>query len=217
MNDTLEFLARRFGLDLSHKSPLIISECNRTIMAQTLNELGFKVGAEIGVAQGDHSKMLCDSIPGLKLYCVDVWERYPGFREYTDRIGRYYEQAQAKLAPYNVVIVKKFSMEAVKDFADGSLDFVYIDAAHDFKNVVDDVCEWSKKVRIGGMVFGHDYKGHSKGPYVRDVKWAVQAYVYAKGIRPWFVLANGIKDPTFGNDVPGWMFVRQEGDQVCNV
>jgi hypothetical protein len=169
---------------------------------------------EVGVAQGDHAKMLCDQNPGVKLYCVDVWEKYPGFREYTDRITKYFEEAKEKLKPYDTVIVKKFSMDAVKDFADGSLDFVYIDAAHDFKNVTDDVCEWAKKVRIGGIVFGHDYKEQSKGPYVRDVKYVIQAYCYAKSIRPWFVLKNGIKDEVFGWDNPGWLFVRQEGDKL---
>lgn len=214
MNDTLEFIAKKFSLDINQKPPIEILNVNRTIIAQTLAELNFKVGVEVGVAQGDHAKMLCDQNPGVKLYCVDVWEKYPGFREYTDRITKYFEEAKEKLKPYDTVIVKKFSMDAVKDFADGSLDFVYIDAAHDFKNVTDDVCEWAKKVRIGGIVFGHDYKEQSKGPYVRDVKYVIQAYCYAKSIRPWFVLKNGIKDEVFGWDNPGWLFVRQEGDKL---
>lgn len=44
------------------------------------------------------------------------------------------------------------------------------------------VCEWAKKVRVGGIVFGHDYKGHSKRPYVREVKYVIPSYCYAKGV-----------------------------------
>jgi len=211
---TLDYLVKKFNLDISPKPPIEIHNINRTIMAETLNELNFKVGAEVGVAQGNHALMLCQKNPGVKLYCVDIWERYAGFGEYTDRIHKYFLEAQEKLKAYDTIIVKKLSMDAVKDFADNSLDFVYIDAAHDFKNVTDDVCEWAKKVRVGGIVFGHDYKSQSKRPYVRDVKYVIPSYCYAKGIRPWFVLKSDIKDPVFGPDNPGWMFVRQETDRL---
>jgi len=48
-------------------------------------------------------------------------------------------------------------MDAVGDVADESLDFVFIDADHKYVSVCDDIREWSKKVRIGGIVSGHDY------------------------------------------------------------
>jgi predicted O-methyltransferase YrrM len=142
--DTLEYITQKFDLNLNQKSPIEILKINRTIMAQTLNELGFRVGAEIGVAQGNHSKLLCENIPRLHLYCIDIWEKYPGYNEYTDRIDRYYLEAKNKLANYDCSFIKKFSMDAAKDFENYSLDFVYIDGAHDLKNVVDDLCIWTK-------------------------------------------------------------------------
>ena len=107
-------------------------------------------------------------------------------------------------------------MDAVQDFDDASLDFVYIDGAHDFKNVADDVSEWTKKVKIGGIVFGHDYKRSrdTGGKYPVDVKDVVQAYTYSHKIDPWFILKNDIKDPKFGHDNPGWCFVRQKNDRA---
>ncbi len=215
MNSTLEYLARKYELDLSPKPPIAIEQTNRTIMAQTLAELGFTVGAEIGVAQGHHSLVLCQNIPGLHLYAVDVWEPYDGYYEYQDRITRYHQEAIERLAGYNVTYVQKYSMDAVKDFADGSLDFVYIDGAHDFRNVVDDLCEWSKKVKVGGIVYGHDYK-RRHDVYVIEVKDAVQAFCYTKGIRPWFVLGQpgNHVDGKFREGGQSWMFVRQEGDHV---
>jgi hypothetical protein len=213
--DITKFITEKFKPDIPKHMPIYINNINRTIMAETLAELNFNVGAEIGVAQGNHSLLLCEKNKNLHLYCIDVWEKYKGFNEYEDRIDRYFKEAKDKLTNYNVSFIKKFSMDAVKDFEDGSLDFVYIDGAHDFKNVADDICEWSKKVKIGGIVFGHDYKrGLSKGKYVRDVVDVVQAYCYAKKINPWFVLENKIRDEKFGWDNPAWLFVRQETDLV---
>ena len=212
--DTIEHLAKKFDLDLDKKSPIEITNVNRTIMAQTLGELNFKVGAEVGVAQGHHAKVLCENNPGVRLYMVDVWDHYDGYREYRDRIHKYHIEALERTAPFDAIPIKKFSMDAVKEFEDNSLDFVYIDGAHDFKNVAMDICEWSKKVRPGGIVFGHDYKrwlpGRSR--YIVHVKDVVQAFMYAHGIRPWFVLTNDIRDPLFGPDNPGWLYVRQKGD-----
>lgn len=214
--DAIEYLTNKFKLNTNIKPPIPIRGINRTIMARTLGELGLKVGAEIGVAQGDHAKTLCEENPGVKLYCIDVWNLYPGYNEYTDRIKRYYQEAQAKLAQYDTVFIKKFSMDALADIPDGSLDFVYIDGAHDFKNVAMDICEWTKKVKIGGVVFGHDYKRSrdTHGKYPVDVKDVVQAYTYSHSIDPWFVLTNDIRDPKFGRDNPGWLFVRQIKDRV---
>jgi predicted O-methyltransferase YrrM len=196
--------------------PVYIPNINRAIMAETLNELGFKIGLELGVAQGNHAKLLCEKIPGLKLFCVDIWERYKGYLEYTDRIDRYYQLAQEQLASFNCAFIKEFSMDAVKKFDDYSLDFVYIDGAHDFKSVALDLCEWSKKVRVGGIVFGHDFKRPASGSkYVVDVKDVVPAYCYAKKIKPWFVLGQtGHNDGEYKEGVQSWMFVRQGTDKL---
>jgi len=206
MNNTLEYIAKKYSLDLSPKPPICIVQTGRDDMARTLAELGFTIGAEIGVAQGIHSQILCEAIPNLHLYCIDVWEPYYGYNEYQDRITLYHKEALARLESYNCTFIKQMSMHAVQEFENGELDFVYIDGAHDFQNVVNDLCEWSKKVRIGGIVYGHDYnRKHDK--YIVEVKDAVQAFCYTKGIHPWFIL-----------DIPSrlggesWMYVRQETD-----
>ncbi|OGM04429.1 hypothetical protein A2129_01910 [Candidatus Woesebacteria bacterium GWC1_42_13] len=224
MNSTIEFIGKRFGVDVSGKSPIKLAKINRTIVAQMFSELGLKTGAEIGVAEGIYSKVLFDNIPGLKLYGIDIWNNYPGYTELADP-EKLYTDAQERLKPYNCPLIKKFSMDAVKDFADGSLDFVFIDGGHDFKNVACDICEWSKKVRAGGVVFGHDYKFHqafvqkTPGHYARlrhaiEVKIVAEAYRDAKGISPWFEIYPEILDPNFGPDNPCWMFVRQESDAI---
>lgn len=216
MNSTLEYIYENLNPQQGRKMPDVIHDINRVTTAQALADLGFKVGAEVGVAQGNHAAILCENIPDLKLYCIDVWKRYKGYLEYTNRIVKYHHQALRVLAPYDCEFIKKFSMDAVTDFEDRSLDFVYIDAAHDFKNVACDIAEWSKKVRYGGIVFGHDYKRRRGGrhKYICHVKDVVQAYCYSHSISPWFVL-DIVQDEN-GKRVgdASWMFVRQEGDWV---
>lgn len=144
---------------------------NRTDLAKYFNKLGFRVGAEVGVLRGDYSVVLCKANPDLKLYCIDSWglneKRYAGYHQ------RMYEKAKYNLAPYNTKLIKKLSLEATADFADDSLDFVYIDANHKFDYVIEDIIEWTKKVRSGGIVAGHDYlKTSLPGP-----KDAVDTYL----------------------------------------
>lgn len=219
---TLKYILKKFNISYNDKIPMPIEihNINRTIMAKTLRELGFKEGVEVGVAEGHHAKVLCDGNPGVRLHCVDIWEKYSGYEEYPDP-KKCYRQARERLKPYNCVFIKKFSLDAVRNFADGSLDFAYIDSAHDFKSVAQDVSEWSKKVRVEGIVFGHDYKQHrsyldkrGKLRPIIDVRTVVRAFCEAKNIHPLFELTNDIRDETFGLDNPGWCFVRQKGDFI---
>lgn len=210
--NTLDYIVNKFGIDPTQKSPIEIHNVNRTIMAKTLGELRLNWGAEIGVAEGYHAEVLLKNNPHLRLNCIDAYKHYPGYDEY-ENLTQLMLGAVNLLADFNAtVFYKEYSMDALKNFKDNSLDFVYIDAGHDFKNVAMDICEWSKKVRVGGIVFGHDYKRTRKN--VVHVKDVVPAYMYAHGISPWFALTNDIKDPRFGHDNPGWMYVRQEGDRL---
>jgi len=53
--------------------------------------------------------------------------------------------------------IYKRSEEAGGEIEDGSLDFVYIDADHSYGFVKKDIEIWTKKVKSGGLVGGHDY------------------------------------------------------------
>jgi len=122
---------------------------DRIELAKHFAMLGFTTGAEIGVCQGRYSEILCRTNPKLKLLAVDDWRR--------NRTHKSCAVAYRRLAKLNVTIDRRSSMDAVVDVADESLDFVFIDADHKYTSVCNDIQEWSKKVRIGGIVSGHDY------------------------------------------------------------
>lgn len=121
---------------------------NRDELIQLFAELGFTCGAEIGVGQGMFSEFMHETIPGLRLLSIDIYGKGK---------ERYYNEAKKRLDKYRNLLLVASSMEVVKVIPDGCLDFVYIDADHTFNSVVCDIIEWSKKVRLGGIVSGHDY------------------------------------------------------------
>ena len=139
----------------------------RDTLAELFNDLGYKVGAEIGVQVGHYSRQLCKSVPGLKLKCIDPWMAYN--RVTQEQQDERYAMAVENLSPYNVEIIRKTSIDAVNDVADSSLDFVYIDGLHTFDSVMLDIIFWARKVRVGGIVSGHDYTTGYKMGIVHSV------------------------------------------------
>lgn len=190
--DTLDYILKKFNVSgvTRHNAPTQLP-ITREGLAELFNELGFISGAEIGVAEGYYSETLCKANPNLKLKCIDMWEHYPGYDDFGGfRLGAFYAEAKKRLASYNCELIKGMSMDVVGQFVDGSMDFVYIDAAHDFLNVTQDIAKWSKKVRRGGIVAGHDFKRDVNPNWEYQVKDVVPAWVYAHRIKPWFLTSK---------------------------
>ena len=139
--------------------------CRRTDLATLFKELGFTEGAEIGVDNGFYSEALCKLNPKLRLHCIDPWKVYSKYEDITDEkvFDKRFEHTKALLKPYNCNIIRKSSTGALKDFVPSSLDFVYIDGNHTYDYVMEDLIGWSKIVKKGGIIAGHDYKGRRKG------------------------------------------------------
>lgn len=138
---------------------MIGPKSDRKELATYFAELGFTKGAEIGVAWGRYSLILCNSIPKLTLICVDPWEVYKGNRRGGHQDHHSFNEVKARriLAGFDVTFCKGKSMEMVELVPDESLDFVFVDGNHDYEFVLEDITAWSKKVKKGGIVSGHDY------------------------------------------------------------
>lgn len=163
-------------------------------LAQWMGEWGFKEGAEVGVRAGKFSEVLCKAMPGLHLRCVDPWTTgdYRARMIGEEKQEAYYQECVERMSQYpNVDIIRKPSMEAVMDIPDESLDFVYIDGCHEFDFVMTDIIMWSRKVKVDGIIAGHDYYRFKKAGVVQ----AVDLYTQMHKIDEWFLTNE--KEPTF--------------------
>jgi hypothetical protein len=134
-----------------------------------------KIGAEIGVAGGQHIKTLMENtniekIYGIDPYITNSWDMHEIFSvdsEYGS-FDELYVEVHDMLSQFGdrVELVRKKSTEAAPDFQDGSLDFVFIDAIHDYENCFNDISFWHHRVRAGGYVMGHDWD-HGNFPGVQ--------------------------------------------------
>jgi len=135
---------------------------------ELFKERGYKIGAEIGVRMGEYSQILLENTPGIKLFCIDSWAPYSEVKS-NRKQDRYKRIALKRLVGLNPEIIQKLSLDALADFKNESLDFIYIDAANDYANVKADLEGWALKVKPGGFISGHDYFNHRNFGVVRAV------------------------------------------------
>ena len=145
-------------------------------------------GCEVGVHAGETSISLLKNLPDIKEYhAVDPWESY---ETYTGK--KYRKPGHKRLKTWPAVMenfisgTKPFvekvfmhrmtSVEAVYEFDDNFFDWIFIDANHDYPYIKENLEIWTPKVKVGGVVSGHDY-GNKKWP---GIKKAVDEFVQKK-------------------------------------
>lgn len=193
-------------------NPFEIPNASRDDLPQFFVEMGYKVGAEIGVYKGAFSEKLCRV--GLKHYAVDPWKMYSDYlhNKGQDRLDFLHEHTQRVLNPYpTCTIVRKTSMEALEEFKDNSLDYVYIDSNHKFRYIAEDLAEWYKKVKPRGIISGHDYTyiESDTGKEIQDVAHVLKAYMASYKIPSLYVI--GSRDKVIGqrrDKWRSWMFIK---------
>lgn len=213
--DALVWLKTKYDLDLHQRRlPVEIPNANRETLARIFYCLGFSKGAEIGVERAKYSEVLLRENTLLHLTCVDAWQPYEGYRDHVSasKLNRFYDEAQQRLEPWKnrVTVVRAFSVDAAAQIPDRSLDFVYLDAAHDFASVAADLRAWAPKVRVGGIVAGHDYI-KAKLPSLMHVPQVIHGWTDAYEIAPWFVLGRQAKvEGELRDDGRSWFYVVPE-------
>jgi hypothetical protein len=134
-------------------------------------------GAEIGVWRGENAYGLMTYYKHLTMYLVDNYD--------PELVGK------GDLDPDDIEDAESDRYERLKDFVDLGrtvdiyepsdeayqyvphrlLDFVFIDACHDYNSVHRDIGFWMPKIRKGGIIAGHDF-----GEFFPGVEKAVTAF-----------------------------------------
>lgn len=151
----------------------------------------FGHGVEVGVQQGKYSDYLLDHWKCKQLISVDPWlEASPD--EYVDHANvpqeqqeKFFEMTRQRLVKHGQrsLIWRMTSAEAAEEIDDRSLDFVYIDARHDYVSVQEDLDLWFGKVKPGGIIAGHDYADTVHRGAIFGVKSAVDVFFAEKGLQ----------------------------------
>lgn len=129
---------------------------------------------EVGSWKGRSSVFMAVEIlnsgKSIKFDCVDTWEGSPTVEYHMadpDVVNNtLYQLFLNNIEPVKTIInpIKMTSVEASKLYQDNTLDFVFIDANHDYEYVKEDILHWLPKVKQGGILAGHDrdFDGVSK-------------------------------------------------------
>jgi predicted O-methyltransferase YrrM len=72
-------------------------------------------------------------------------------------------QLRANLGDKVTIHSPMSSVDASKLYADASLDFVMIDADHSYEGVRSDIDAWLPKLKVGGILAGHDFAHYFPG------------------------------------------------------
>lgn len=132
--------------------------------------------AEIGVWKGSFSEKILERKPA-RLFLIDPWKAMPEFGKADygklsqEEMDEIFNGVRSRFKG-NVEIIRKVSLDAVGDFRNNMLDFVYIDANYSYPFVLADLICWYHKVRKGGIISGDDYGigGWWKGGVRKAVK-----------------------------------------------
>lgn len=139
----------------------------RDIYERVVRELpdGARV-VEIGSWYGRSAAFLAVEIARsgkrIDFHCVDTWRGSvdsPWMAEHLNgatALPIFQDNMRRGGVADRIHVVSRSSVEAARDFADESLDFVMIDASHDFRSVRADVRAWYPKVKRGGLLAGDD-------------------------------------------------------------
>ena len=122
-----------------------------------------EVGTWLGRSASYMAVEIINSGKNIKFDCVDTWkgslnedlhQNNPLVKE-----DRLYDEFLKNIDPVRSVVnpVRLQSVEAANLYEDNSLDFVFIDASHDYENVKNDIAAWYPKIKNGGILAGHDY------------------------------------------------------------
>lgn len=179
---------------------------DREDLGDWLNSAGLLgVGVEVGTLCGEFARSILKKWRGKLLHCIDPWERQDPnvYREPVNDgdWGQAYKSCE-KLRddfPGRVNLIRGYSPGEAARFADGFLDFVYIDSRHDLEAITADLKAWYPKVKRRGLFGGHDFYVDTKWPANCEVKTAVVDFAERNGL---------IVHQTIAPGDAGWWFIK---------
>mgnify|MGYP003672244288 CR=1 FL=1 len=176
-------------MKLKEYEHLLDTDCwfNYADFYEWISQQDYKTFIEVGVWKG-HSIMYLAQLlklkedPSIEIYAVDLFDetyKYDGvnhgtteLRDQKKYLFEIYKHNMKRAGVEDIVKpLKGMSWEMADKFEDDSIDFVFLDAGHDYDECTKDLKAYWPKVKEGGILSGHDWKNLGCG-----VRKAVQDF-----------------------------------------
>lgn len=147
---------------------------DRSGLADILEAEGKTTGLEVGVRQGGFAAAMLSQWPKCTKYILmDPWAHQKNYQDGAnvaqDVQNERMDETMQNMEPFeakgvNIEYIRDYSENGHKKIAKKSLDFIYIDARHDYKGVEQDL-EWMwPLLKEGGIFAGHDFCNADEEP-----------------------------------------------------
>lgn len=144
----------------------------REDFAALLKKRNYRTMIEVGVLTGDFANSILSNWPEFEhYYGVDLWrhqKNYVDFNNWNDDIhSKNYQTVldsfTSRYGRERITLIRNYSTVGARLFAENSIDFVYIDARHDYCGVTEDLEAYYPIVKCGGLFAGHDFQWEAPG------------------------------------------------------
>lgn len=163
-----------FDLSKNNTPKVKVNTKDNWLRHDIVNELSAEnnIGLELGVACGIYSKRMIESGKFKKFYGVDIYGDIHDTKEYVNTL----KYLGVTNSTYSLL---RMDFDSALDlFEDEYFDFIYIDGfAHTGEEGGKTIIDWSKKLKVGGILAGDDY--HEDWPLVI---WAVNDFAKQLGL-----------------------------------
>lgn len=119
--------------------------------------IDMNLAVEIGTFAGENAVIMSEYFK--KVYTIDPYKNGYDQNDLASSIDFNEVEKAFKIRMINinnVIHIKKTGEEALNDFENESLDFIYIDGNHQEDAVKKDINLWRSKVKKNGIIAGHD-------------------------------------------------------------
>ena len=156
---------------------------------------------EVGVWKGHSISYLAKKIKNYgrspNIYAVDLFSESPSFQRNSlarSELPFIYDIYNKNLENAGVrEMIKDFqgwSWEVANQFEDKSLDFVFLDAAHDRQSVLKDIHAWLPKMKTGGLFSGHDGWNINVEEALKDADLIEDIKYFHKDKQVWYMFID---------------------------
>jgi predicted O-methyltransferase YrrM len=136
------------------------------ILASFMTQQGYTSFIEVGCKEGRTTGHILKSVPNAHVTAIDPWivqekssdptkETYENWdfekiqKEFWDNVGENKDRCQMlRMTSEEAATMPGFNSQ---------FDLIFIDALHDYEHVKQDIGLWWPKVRVGGILAGHDF------------------------------------------------------------